>query len=120
MSKTLIQIGATDLTQYVKSYKVDYNVLVKDDGRNAMGTLTVNILSRKYKVNVVFRPTSDAEMAMILNAISAFKFNLTFWDPKTQATVTKTVYISTPSADMYSDAGFAKTYNDIAVNFIEL
>ena len=120
MSKILLQVGATDLTSYVKSYKLDYNVLVKDDGRNARGNATINIVNRKAKLNVVFRPTSEAEMASILTSIVGFVVSVQFWDVKSQTQLTKTMYTNTPSPDMYWNANNTALYNGFSLNFIEL
>ena len=117
--KILIQVGATNLTSYIKSYKVDYNVLVRDDGRNAAGNATINIVNRKYKLNVVFRPLNETEMAALLTAISSFEMSVQFWDPKTQTQLTKFMYINTPSPDMYWNAAQAAIYKDLSLNFIE-
>ena len=120
MSKILLQIGTTDLTPYIKSYKIDYNVLVKDDGRNASGNATINIINRKSKLNVVFRPTSEAEMATILAAIGSFVVSVNHWDVKSQSQLTKTMYVNTPSPDFYTNRNETGLFNELPLNFIEL
>lgn len=120
MSKILLQINGTDLTSYIKKYQVDYNVLVKDDGRNAAGNAIINIINRKTKLNVVFRPMTDAEMATILGLVYAFVLTITYWDIKTQTQITKSMYINTPQTDFYTNANNKGLFNDFSLNFIEL
>lgn len=120
MSKILIQINGTDLTSLIKNYQVDYNVLVKDDGRNAAGNAIINIINRKTKLNCVFRPMNDTEMASLLNLVNSFVMNVNFWDVKTQTQITKSMYIGTPSADFYTNKNDDGLFNDFALNFIEL
>lgn len=119
-SKILVKIGSTDLTSYIKSYQLDYNVLVKDEGRNARGNLTLSVLNRKAKVNVVFRPLNETEMALVLTTIKGFVMNVEFWDTETQTQKTKQMYVNTASPDMYSNRAQKALYNDLSLNFIEL
>ena len=119
-NKILLRVGSTNLTEYVKSYQVDYNVLVKDEGRNARGNLTLSVLNRKAKVNIVFRPLNEAEMATILSAVEGFVLSVQFWDPQTETQKTKTMYVNTASPNMYSNRAESALYNDLSLNFIEL
>lgn len=123
--KILVKIGSVDLSPYIKTYKVDYNVLVRDDGRNAAGNATINIVNRKYKINTVLRPLTEAEMTILLDAIQPFVMSVQFWDTKTKTQLTRTMYVNTASPDMYWNkqvsAGVQEAlYNDLPLNWIEL
>lgn len=120
MSKILLKIGATDLTPFIKKYKVDYNVLVKDDGRNAAGNAIINIVNRKVKLNCTFRPMSDSAMQNLLALVEPFVVSVYYWDTKTGSQLTKTMYISTPSPDFYNNANNNGLFNDFDLNFIEV
>lgn len=120
MAKILVQINGTNLTPLIKKYQVDYNVLVKDDGRNAAGNAIINIVNRKTKLVCVFRPMNDAEMASLLNLINPFVLTVTYWDTKTQAQVSKSMYTGTPSTDFYTNKNDQGLFNDFSLNFIEL
>lgn len=120
MSKILLQINGTDLSPLLKNYKVDYNVLVKDDGRNAAGDAIINIINRKTKLNCVFIPMTDAQMAALLGLVESFVFNVNYWDVKTQSQITKQMYIGTPSADFYTNRNNQGLFNDFSLNFIEV
>lgn len=118
MSKTLLQIGATNFTSFISSYKLDYNVLVKDEGRNANGDLTITILNRKAKINCVFKPMKDAEMDTFLDAIQPYVLTITYWDPRSQTTKNGSFYTGTASPDFYkTETGLFK---ELSLNFIEL
>ena len=119
MAKKYIEIGGTDLSQYMSNYKVDYNVLVKDTGRNARGDLTLSVVNRKYKLNVTFRPTNEDETQLILNTISPFVMTINFWDPETKSQQSGTFYTSTAMPDMMWDK-YDSAYYEFGVNFIEL
>ena len=119
MAKQLIINGTTDLWPYMSSYKVDYNTLVKDTGRNARGDLTISIVNRKYKLNCAFRPTNEDETQTILNALSGFVMTINFWDPETKSQQSGTFYISTPMPDMLWNKD-DNAYYEFGVNFIEL
>ena len=120
MSKILLKIGATDLTPLLKKYQVDYNVLVKDDGRNAAGNAIINIVNRKVKLNCTFRPMSDSEMHSLMALVEPFVVSVYYWDTKTETQLTKTMYINTPSTDFYSNANNSGLFNDFSLNFIEV
>jgi hypothetical protein len=119
-NKILLKVGSTDLTQYLKSYQVDYNVLVKDEGRSARGNLSLSILNRKAKVNVVFRPLNETEMALVLGVAHAFVMNVQYWDTRTQTQRTVQMYVNTPTPNMYSNRAEKALYNDLSLAFIEL
>ena len=120
MSKILAKIGSFDLTPFIKSYQLDYNVLVKDEGRNARGNLTLTVLNRKAKVNLVFRPLNETEMKNILVAIQPFVFTVEYWDAQTQTQKTASMYVNTASPNFYTNAGEVGIFNDMSLNFIEL
>jgi len=119
-NKILLKAGDTDLTPYIKSYQLDYNVLVKDEGRNARGNLSLSILNRKAKVNVVFRPLNEEEMALVLGVAHAFVMDIQYWDSRTEAQRTAKMYVNTASPNMYSNRNETALYNDLSLNFIEL
>lgn len=120
MSKILIKIGSADLTPYIKSYAVNYNVLIKENGTNARGDTTINLKSRKSKLNVTFRPTSEAEMAIILAAINPCVVNTEHWDTKTQTQLTKTMFVNSPTTDFYTNRYEVGLFNELSLEFVEL
>lgn len=118
MPRIITKVGALDLTPYIKSYQLDYNVLVKDEGRNARGNLTLTVLNEKAKINLVLRPLTDAEMASVLAL--PFVATVEYWDSETQTQKTATMYKSTASPNFYSNVSDVGLYNDFSINLIEL
>ena len=118
--KILLKIGTTDLTSYINSYKIDYNVLTKGDGRNAAGNAITNIINRKVKLSIGFIPMAESEMASILGLISTYEVSATFWDVKTQTQLTKTMLVNSPSPDFYSNSYQTGVFKDLSLNLVEV
>lgn len=117
----LLKINGVDLTNYVKSLKIDYEVIVSSNsGRNASATMCYDIVGRKDKLNVVFRPTNENEMSTLLNLIYGYEVTLTYWNARTKSEKTIQAYINTPSPDIYTWQANKKLFKDLSVNFIEL
>jgi hypothetical protein len=118
--KILLKIGTTDLTSYINSYKIDYNVLTKGNSRNAAGNAITNILNRKVTINVGFIPMSEAAMATILGLTSTYEVAATFWDVKTQTQISKTMLVDSPSPDFYSNGNQTGVFKDLSLTLIEV
>ena len=79
------KINNTDFSHLVSSLKVGYETLVSDNsGRNAAGNTVIDIINRKIKVYVEFRPMLDNHMKILLTAIKDYVVNVSYLDPKTQ------------------------------------
>lgn len=79
------KINNTDFSHLVSSLKVGYETLVSDNsGRNAAGNTVIDIINRKVKVYVEFRPMLDNHMKSLLAAIKDYVVNVSYLDPKTQ------------------------------------
>lgn len=80
------KINNTDFSHLVSSLKVGYETLVSDNsGRNAAGNTVIDIINRKIKVYVEFRPMLDSHMNSLLTAIKDYVVNVSYLDPETQA-----------------------------------
>jgi len=120
-NKILVKVGSLDLTPYLMDYKTDYNVLVADTGRNAAGNLRLQVINRKAKLNIRFRPLNEDEMKTILLAIKPFTgLSVQFWDVEQKAQRTITCYTNTASPDMYWNKGENALYKDMSLALIEL
>ena len=79
------KINNTDFSHLVSSLKVGYETLVSDNsGRNAAGNTVIDIINRKIKVYVEFRPMLDSHMNSLLTAIKDYVVNVSYLDPETQ------------------------------------
>lgn len=114
-------INGTDVSDLVKSLKIGYETLVSDDaGRNANGDTVIDVINKKVKIQTVFRPMLDAEMAKLLSALEDYVFDVTYRDSKTNSNKTVTCYSGTPEPDYYFIHDDRVLYKEMSLNFIEL
>ena len=116
-----LTINGYDASNLVKGLKVGYETLVSEDsGRNAAGDTVLDIINRKVKLYVTFRPMDGREMASLLSAIGPYVVNVSFRDSRTNATKTINCYHGTPEPDYYWIHGNDVLYREFSFNFIEL
>jgi hypothetical protein len=115
----ILSINGTDVSHLVAGLKVGYETLVSEDsGRNAAGDTVLDIINRKIKLYVSFRPMFVNDMISLLGAMEPYVINVSFLDPKTNATKTIQVYHGTPEPEYYNVS--MKLYKAFDLNFIEL
>lgn len=115
-----LKINGTDVSHLVKGLKIGYETLLAENsGRNANGDTVIDIINRKVKVYVTFRPMFDDEMMEFLNLIKDYVVSVSFRDSKTNQLTTITCYTGTPEPDYYR-IGSEVIYKDMSLNFIEL
>ena len=115
------KIGNTDVSYLVQSMKVDMEVILSDkSGRNAQADNVVDIVARKDKVEIVFRPMDANDMAKLLSAVSDFVVNLSFLDPRTKQLKTISAYINTPQPEFYCILDGKILYKTLPLNFIQM
>ena len=115
------KINNTDFSHLVSSLKVGYETLVSDNsGRNAAGNTVIDIINRKIKVYVEFRPMLDNHMKSLLTAIKDYVVNVSYLDPKTQALKTIQCYTGTPEPEYFTIQNNRKLFKQMNLNFIEL
>ena len=114
-------INGTDVSDLVKSLKVGYETLVSDNsGRNANGDTVIDVINKKVKLQVTFRPMDDTEMANLLASFEDYVINVTYRDVKTNINKTITCYTGTPEPDYYFIHKNRVLYKEMSLNFIEL
>ena len=114
-------INGYDATHLVKGLKIGYETLVSEDsGRNAAGNTVIDIVNRKVKLYVNFRPMDESDMSALLSSISNYVVNVSYLDSKTNAMKTITCYTGTPEPEYYTMAGGRVLYKEFSFNFIEL
>lgn len=115
------KINNTDFSHLVSSLKVGYETLVSDNsGRNAAGNTVIDIINRKIKVYVEFRPMLDNYMNSLLTAIKDYVVNVSYLDPKTQTLKTIQCYTGTPEPEYFTIQDNRKIFKQMSLNFIEL
>ena len=114
-------INNVDVSDLVKSMKVGYETLVSDNsGRNANGDTVIDVINKKVKLYVNFRPMESTDMARLLSAIDSYVVNVTYRDSKTNTNKTITCYCGTPEPDYYFIHENRVLYKEMSLNFIEL
>lgn len=117
----ILSINGTDVSHLVKGLKVGYETLVSEDsGRNANGDTVLDIINRKVKLYVTFRPMDSSDMATLLGAISDYVVNVTYRDSRTNTTNTVQCYHGTPEPEYYWVLDRQVLYKSFSFNFIEL
>ena len=114
-------INGTDVSHLVKGLKVGYETLVSEDsGRNANGDTVLDIVNKKVKLYVSFRPMFDDDMTKLLSTFEDYVVNVSYRDSKTNTIRTITCYTGTPEPDYYWILDTQVLYKAFDLNFIEL
>ena len=118
---SLLTINGYDASKLDKKLKVGYETLVSEDsGRNAAGDTVLDIINRKVKLYVTFRPMDGNDMSALLSSIGPYVVNVSFRDSKTNAMRTITCYHGTPEPEYYWVLNNQVLYKEFSFNFIEL
>lgn len=116
-----LKINDTDVSKFVKGLKVGYETLVADNsGRNAAGNTVLDVVNKKVKLYVTFRPLSGPEMRDLLATFNDYVIPVTYKDPKTNALKTITCYTGTPEPEYYWILNDQVLYKQMELNFIEM
>lgn len=116
-----LKINGTDVSHLVKGLKVGYETLVAEDsGRNANGDTVLDIINRKVKLYVSFRPMNGSEMSTLLSTFSSYVIPVTYRDSKTGSLKTITCYTGTPEPEYYWILADQVLYKQMDLNFIEM
>lgn len=118
---TYLKINDTDVSYLVKSLKVGYETLVADNsGRNAAGNTVLDIVNKKVKLYVGFRPMDDADMKKLLGTFTDYVVPVSYLDSKTNTIKTITCYTGTPEPEYYWVLNDKVLYKAMELNFIEM
>ena len=116
-----LKINNQDVSHLVKGLRIGYETLVSDNsGRNANGDTVIDVINRKIKVYVVFRPMFESDMRSLLSAIDDYVVSVTFLNPQTKALNTITCYTGTPEPEYLYIHDSDILYKEMSLNFIEL
>lgn len=114
-------INGTDVSDLVQGLKIGYETLVSEDsGRNANGDTVLDIINRKAKVYVTFRPMDSNDMARLMLSFADYVVNVSFRDAKTNTIKTIQAYTGTPEPEYYWILNNQVLYKSMELNFIEL
>jgi hypothetical protein len=116
-----LSINGTNVSDLVKGLRVGYETLVAENsGRNANGDTVLDIINRKVKLYVTFRPMDDTDMQRLLSSFANFVIPVTYRDSKTNSLNTITCYTGTPEPEYYWILDKQVLYKEMQLNFIEM
>lgn len=116
-----LRVNNVNLSDYVQSLRIGFETLVSEDsGRNAAGNTVIDIVNRKDKVYITFRPMNQTEMASVLSAKAPFVVSTTYLNPKTGTNKTINCYTNTPEPEFYRIIDGKILYKPLSLNLIEM
>lgn len=93
---------------------------ITDGERDSTGTMHIDLIATKYKLECKWNILSQANMTKILKAIKPITFNVTFIDPETGTEKSITVYKGDRSIPIFRITNGENVYKEFKINFIEL
>lgn len=93
---------------------------ITDGARDSTGTMHIDLIATKYKLECNWSILSQANMTKLLNAIKPITFNISFIDPETGLEKTIVVYKGDRSMPVLKITDGECVYKDFKINFIEL
>jgi len=100
----------------------EYSVGIQDISkaeRNANGTMIIERVATKRKIELSWKYLSKEQLAQVLTAVSNVFFQVTFIDPQDNATRTGTFYCGDRKAGMLDYKNGVPRYKDVQFNLIE-
>jgi hypothetical protein len=113
----IITIGSTVLPS-----PSDWTVGVMDISkaeRNASGTMIIERVTTKRKIELSWKFLSAANLSTVLNAVAPVSFSVTYPDPVTNSNLTKTFFCGDRSVGMIDYPGGVARYKDVKFNLVE-
>lgn len=93
---------------------------ITDGERDSTGTMHIDLIATKYKLECKWTVLTQSNISKILNAINAITFSVSFVDPVTGAEKTMNVYKGDRSTPVLKIVDGENIYKDFKINLIEL
>lgn len=87
--------------------------------RNAVGTMIIERIATKRKIELGWPVLTGAQYSQILNAVDPVFFTVTYFDPKANGMLTGTFYCGDRQAPMMKYENGVATWKDVKFNLIE-
>jgi hypothetical protein len=113
----LIEINGVDLPT-PSDFQVGIMDLSKAE-RNARGTMIIERIATKRKLDISYAFLSRTELSQVLNAVSPVFFSVTYLDPQTDQYRTGSFYCGDRNAGMLDFQNGVPRYKDIKFDLIE-
>jgi hypothetical protein len=100
----------------------EFNIGIQDiskSERNASGTMIMEIITTKRKLELSYKYLTKDQLASLLSAINSAFFTVTYTDPEDNAEKTITCYKGDRTCGVLDFQNSIPRYKDVKVNFIE-
>lgn len=114
----MLSIGGVDVPTPSELTVNIYDITEGD--RDSTGTMHIDLVATKYKVEAKWSVLTQSQMSSILNAMSSITFGISFTDPTTGFSKSINVYKGDRSVPFMMVKDGITYYKDFKVNFIEL
>lgn len=118
-----LKISNTDISDYIKKLTITHELVWNTKaGRTLTSTFVGRVIAKKWKLQFTTRPLSQEEASKIINLVEASDFfNVEFIPTNGSKPITRTFYVNSPTAEVYSYNGnLASTrYSSLSFNIIE-
>lgn len=114
---SLIKISGVNIPT-PSEYSVSIMDLSKAE-RNAKGTMIIERIATKRKIELSWKHLSKEQLAQVLNLVAPVFFQVTYVDPQTGGTRTGTFYCGDRKAGMLDFRNGVPRYKDVQFNLIE-
>ena len=101
-----------------KSFQVGVQDVDGETGRNANGDMVRDRITTKRKLEIEWGMLTQSECSVILNAVSAVFFTVSYPDPISGQS-TRTFYVGDRTAPAYSFTNKFKPWSGLKFNLIE-
>ena len=109
---------------YVATYQVGWYDVSKDSGRDtttADGTMILNVISQKYRLDITTKYLTGAELNNFYSQIkNAPTMTVSFYDPYTASRVTKTMYRGDRTSQLRYTQGNNSMFEPVTIALIQL
>lgn len=113
----LINIGGVDQPT-PSSFVVGIQDISKAS-RNANGTMIMERIATKRKLECGWKFLNQTQMAQILNAVSTVFFTVVYFDPQINGSRSATFYVGDRTCGFYDFNGGAPRYENVKFDLIE-
>lgn len=113
----LIKINGVEIPT-PSAYTVGIQDISKAE-RNANGTMIIERIATKRKIEISWKTLSREDLSKILNSVSAVFFNVEYMDPQENKLKTGTFYVGDRNSPMMSFLNGVPRYKDVKFSIVE-
>lgn len=92
---------------------------ISEAERNASGTMNIDRIATKRKIEAEWKQLDNANMSVLLQAVKDVFFTVSYPDPYTGTEQTKTFYVGDRTAPMYNYNAGSPVWENLKMNFVE-